>query len=680
MPIDSQTAYDEAKAEVRAASRAYYGEGDILMSDSDYDMLLADVARAEAEHPEWVTDAVSTAVAAGALPGGDVAHDIPMLSLDNVYSPDEFTAWAHGVLARTDCSFVVEPKLDGLAIGVDYRDGVPWRAVTRGDGRTGEDVSFALVAIENLPRQADGFTGQVRGEVIFTREQFERANLLREQHGDRPFVNARNGAAGALRGAKDRGYTIPLSFFAYDTTEPGHASHTDAIQNLARRGFAVAADIGPAAGSVDTDTALRMIEDFQSRLDTLPVECDGIVVKVNGAASRQSLGFSSRAPRWAVAYKYPAEEVTSVLRDVHWQVGRTGVITPRAQIDPVFVGGTTITYATLHNPDDLARKGFMIGDVVLVKRAGEVIPRLEAPLAARRDGSQRAIVPPANCPRCGGAIDRSQARWRCVQGRACGLAEAIAYAVSRDALDIDGLGKVQVGNLVASEAFIDVASIFETGTAANILIADGGVAPANAPKIVAQIETAKQASLARVLVALSIQGTGRSLCRTLASHFGSMDALRAATVEQLAQVDKIGPVKAELIAEQLTDLAAVIDRMAAAGVLMCKHGYTEPVTGTSMGHPISLDETPLAGMTVVVTGTMTGSLAGLSRNDVNDLIARHGGKPSGSVSKATTLLVVGEGAGSKLAKATGLGVQIVTEAEFAALIGKDSVQHHLSER
>lgn len=673
MSLTAKTDYLTAKTTLRAAAVAYYAGTGLLMSDAEYDELMAAVTAAETAHPQWADgDFASTSVAAGAVAPGDVRHSAPMLSLDNVFSTGEFMAWASNLkrtLPRT-ANLAVEPKLDGLAVAIRYRDGKPVQMVTRGDGASGEDVSFAIPALDNLPI-SNHWTGEVRGEVIFTTTQFEMANFLRTRNGDKPFVNARNGAAGALRGARDRAYTIPLSFYAYDAVAmPGIWRHTAAMDELAALGFQTAVSLTYAARAGTAAEVALFIAEFEATRKRLPVETDGVVVKVDSYSLRAAAGSSSRAPRWAIAYKYPAQEVTSVLRDVQWQVGRTGVITPRAQVDPVEVGGVTVTYATLHNPEDLARKGFMLGDTVLVKRAGEVIPALQAPLVDRRDGSQTPITPPTVCPRCGGQIDRTQARWRCVRGSDCGVAESISYAVSRDALDIEGLGKVQVGNLVAAGAFIDVASIFETGLSASLLVADGQVAPANAQKIIAQIEAAKTAPLARVITALGIQGTGRSLSRTLARHFGNMAALRSASVASLAGVDKIGTVKAELIREQLDGLAPVIDRMAAAGVLACQDQPMQPVEATSMGHPVDLPTAALAGMTVVVTGSMKGALAGLSRNEVNELIEANGGKAGSSVSKSTSLLVVGENAGSKLAKATELGVPVVTEAQFADMVGR----------
>lgn len=653
----NKNTYDAGITRAREAAARYYADGTSELTDAEYDALVQDLSAAERAHPEWVTVSV-LAVGAGAVTGG-LRHIVPMLSLDNVYAPDEFAAWK----ARLgDVALVVEPKLDGMAVAVRYADGSPVQLLTRGDGTSGEDVTWALASIVNLPKALGNFSGEVRGEAIFTRQQYAQAQQLRQAHGDKPFANPRNGVAGALRGARDRSYVIPFSFYVYDWPENQFHAHTAAMGFLGLGHFPLAFEIVEQTFDDWFDLTINQrITRLGERRDELPVEIDGAVIKVDDRKDQTRLGSSSRAPRWAVAYKYPTQQIQSVLRQIHWQVGRTGVITPRAQIDPVTVGGSTVTYATLHNPADIARKGFMLGDTVLVEKAGEVIPALTAPVLDKRDGSQLPIQAPDTCPRCDSDIDRSQARWRCVRGTACGVAEGLAYAVSRDALDIDGLGKTQIENLVAAGAFIDVASIFEVGTSVNVLVADGKVAPANAAKIAERIEAAKKdTALARIITALGLVGTGRSLSRTLAGHYGSMDALLEADVASLAAVDKVGPVKAAMIAEQLNELAPVIERLANAGVLVCKHGYTE------MDEP---DDKPLAGMTVVVTGTMNGKLAGLSRNDMNDLIARRGGKPSSSVSKATSLLVAGDGAGSKLAKAAQLGVRVVTEEAFAGMVG-----------
>lgn len=668
--------YASAVEQLTSAAASYYGDGDILMSDAAFDELMRDVARFESTHD--VPDPISTKVAAGALQstGNSVRHDPAMLSLDNVYDLGAFRSWVAGLerALGKPATLVVEPKLDGMAVAIRYRNGSPVQMVTRGDGNEGEDVTAALADVVNLPgRQGDpvvtlfGGNFEVRGEVVFTSDQFEDANAIRERHRKPLFANARNGVAGTVRSAVGhRDYRIPVSFYAYDLTGTDSASHCDSMADLADAGFGTARGLLGSPGPTDLAGAIAEIEagewDSGGRTPSRDVECDGMVIKLDLPGDRATLGAGSKSPRWATAYKFPSTEVTSVLEEVTWAVGRTGVIAPRARIQPVKVGGTTVEFATLHNPKDIARKGFLIGDTVLVRRAGEVIPRLEAPLPALRNGSQRPIQIPSLCPQCGGPIDSSDARLRCRRGTGCGILAGLIYAVARDALDIEGVSTAIVTKLVENEAWVDVASIFEVGTNASLLIADGGVAPANAPKIVVQIEAAKTIGFARVLTALGIVGTGRSMSRRLAAHFGSMDALLDASVAALAAVDGIGEVKAQSIHDQLADPAMrnVIDRMAAAGVQL-----GQAADDTTQGG----DAAPLAGQAVCVTGSMVGPLAGLSRNEVNELIEKAGGRAASSVSKATSLLVAGAKAGSKLAKAESLGVTVVSEDQFASMIG-----------
>lgn len=658
-----KTTYDAVVAQLQAASAAYYGDGSSVMSDAEFDDLLAQVRDFDATN--GITDGIAEKVAVGAVTG-DVAHSTPMLSLDNIFDTSVLRTW----MGRADVTeWAIEPKLDGLAVAIQYESGKPVQMVTRGDGQHGENVTFAIGQIANLPTLAGAFSGEVRGEIIFTREQFDAANSARVAHGKPAFANARNGAAGALRGAKDRAYDMPMSFYAYDLTG-SHVSHTESMHRLRVLGFEVAVDVTAGMSLIPLDRSLDAVEVagvVTAMADPLvrgqmPVETDGLVIKANQPADRDRLGAGSRAPRWAVAFKFPAEQGTTKLIGWDMEVGRTGVLTPRAILNPVFVGGTTVTYATLHNFEDVARKDIRVGDTVVIVRAGEVIPRVEAAVLADRDGSETPIVAPTSCPRCGGPLDASQARLRCAAGRDCGVAEAISYAVGRDALDIEGLGKIQVSNLVASETFVDVASIFETGAVENLLVTGGNVAPANAPKIVAQVEKAKSAPLARVITALGIKGTGRSMSRRLAAHFGSMAALQGATVTELAAVDGVGDVKAELIRTELDVLANVITRLAAAGVVAAQDQPAAPATDA----PASA--LPLAGKSVCVTGTMVSR----SRNEMNEFVESLGAKASSSVSKNTNILLAGPGAGSKLAKAESLGVTVMSEDEFLAEFGSGS--------
>lgn len=699
------TEYRESVERLRAAAKAYYeadGEG-ILMSDAEYDELARSVAGFE--EANGIAGSVLGQVAAGATTG-DVPHSTPMLSLDNVFTRGELDAWTGRAAAAAGSGmFCVDPKLDGLAVAIRYEDGRPVRMVTRGDGLAGEDVSYALGTISNLPGRAEHvfrghgpnpFTGEVRGEVIFSRAQFENANRLREAHGDKPFVNARNGAAGALRGANGRGYVVPLSFVAYDVVDPDTLllgedwpldTYSKVMDRLFELGFRTAPSVLQlrAQGPLTAGQAAVEVAVIGGRRDTFPFEIDGAVIKIDDYQARARAGAGTRAPRWAVAYKYPPQETTSTLRAVHWQVGRTGVITPRAEIDPVRLAGSTITYATLHNPADVRRKGFMVGDRVLVRKAGDVVPRLEAPLPALRDGTQAVIGAPLVCPQCGGPIDRSQERWRCERGRDCGLVPAIVYAVSRDALDIDGLSAAIITRMVDAGLVSDVADLFvlTTGQVAGLpgeqtyAVNDTNVRAGRAGqpvplgakvagKIIANIAATKAAPFGRVLCALGVRGTGRSASRALADKYGTMTALQAATADDVAEtvvsVNKIGAGKAATIVAELAGLADVIGRLAAAGVNMGEQD--QPVSagaGAAGGRPGLL-----AGHVVCVTGTMVTR----SRADILELVTALGGRAASGVSKSTTILVAGPKAGSKLTKAGQLGVPVMSEDEFLTEYGQ----------
>jgi len=687
-PVTAFTSAEDYRTGIETAARAalsYYGGDDLELDDGAYDALVRGIAAAEVAHPDWVVDHhILDAVGAGVV-GGDVAHTVPMLSLDNVFSPTELTDWGAGLtrrLGRPAAGFTVEPKMDGLAIAARYVAGALTSIITRGDGAAGEDVTYAAATIVGLPAALNSPVDiEVRGEVLLTDAQFEAANEARLAHGDKVFVNARNGSAGTLRGAKDRGYQIPLTFFCYQGVELAGANpvamagmaHTTLMATIAGLGVQTTGMSEAGMGVCSTaGEAIDWVADLGVRRPNLGFAVDGAVIKADAEADRVAAGNSSRAPRWAIAYKYPADTAISTLEEVIWQVGRTGVIAPRARITPVFVGGTTVTYATLHNVDDIARKGFMLGDKVTVLRAGEVIPRLQAPVLNLRDGSQTPIASPTQCPRCGAGLDKSQVRWRCVRGRYCGLGELIGYAVARDALDIEGMGAKVVEQLVATKLVADVADLF-TLTRDQLMRLDRmGVTTAD--KLLAQIAGAKTQPLARVLTALGIRGTGRSMSRRIAAHFGTMDAIVGASAAQLETVDGIGSEKAPLIVAELAEMAEVITKLAAAGVNMGQPPAptaAPAATGVTAGAVAAAPTgatAPLAGMSVVATGAMTGALSALSRNDVNELIEAAGGKSSGSVSAKTSILVAGDKAGSKLAKATSLGVRVMTPEQFAELV------------
>ncbi|MFI6586844.1 NAD-dependent DNA ligase LigA [Embleya sp. NPDC050493] len=686
-------AYAQAVEAVTAAARAYYGGADSTVDDDTYDRLLRGIGAYEREHPDRVlAESPVGKVAAGALPGGDVPHTVPMLSLDNVFDPEGLAAWAASLerrIKRPVAALTVEPKMDGLAVAVRYREGRLDRLVTRGDGIAGEDVSHAIGTIVGLPdRLSEPVSIEVRGEVLLTAEQFEIANEIRREHGATVFANPRGGAAGTLR-AKDRPYVIPMTFFGYVALPLPDDESTFAEELRTADHSAVMARV-EALGVLTTGrTSARLrvctsIEDVQAAVDEiaaaraeLPFGIDGVVIKADAAADQADAGSGTRAPRWAIAYKLAAVHKITRLVGVDWAVGRTGVIAPRAILDPVEIDGSVVGFATLHNPADIERRGLMIGDRVSVYKAGDIIPRVEAPLVHMRTGDETAIEFPTACPQCGGELDTTQQRWRCAQGRACGLQAGILYAVGRDQLDIEGIGGRIVTQLVASGAVADMADLF-TLTREQFLALDR--VDKIADKLLAGIEEARGKPLSRVLCALGVRLTGRSMSRRIARHFGTMDAIRAADVEAMAQVEGIGPGKAAVIVAELAELAEVIDKLVAAGVNM-----TEPGVRPGAGAPAAeagaasgaeqasdaapVEAGPLTGKSVVVTGSMSGPLAALSRNEMNELIERAGGTASSSVSAKTALVVAGDKAGSKRAKAEKLGVAIMTPEEFADLVG-----------
>ncbi|GJF33505.1 DNA ligase 2 [Kitasatospora sp. NE20-6] len=669
-------AYADAVATAVSASAAYYADGSTPLGDDEYDALLRGIEAYELAHPGEVLPQSPTGKVAGGAAVGDVPHSVPMLSLDNVFSADELEAWAAGLerrLGRPVDGWCVEPKLDGLAVAARYRAGRLERLITRGDGLAGEDIGHAADAVLGLPaRLAEPVDVELRGEVLLTQSQFEQANAVRVEHGATPFANPRNGAAGTLR-AKDRPYRIELTFFAYGAVGLGGLGHDALLGRLAELGANTAASTAAApVRRTDVAGVRERIAEIAALRASLPFGIDGIVVKADSVADQEQAGAGSRAPRWAVAHKLPAVHKVTRLIGVEWNVGRTGVIAPRAVLEPVEVDGVTITYATLHNPADITRRGLLLGDQVFVHRAGDVIPRVEAPLVDQRTGAEQPIEFPAVCPRCGDAIDTSQQRWRCVRGRGCQAVASIRYAVGRDQLDVEGLGGTRAVQLVEAGLVADVADLFAL-TREQLLTLDR-MGATSADNLLAALAEARDRPLNRVFCALGVRGTGRSMSRRIAAHFGSMAAVRAADAEALAEVDGIGPEKAAVVVAELAELAPVLDKLAAHGVGLTVTEPVRPAATAGTGTDGAADTAapaggPLAGEAVVVTGSMTGRLAELSRNRINELVELAGGKASSSVSKRTTLLVAGEKAGSKRAKAEELGIRIVTPDDLALLVG-----------
>ncbi|GGT38227.1 DNA ligase 2 [Streptomyces atratus] len=680
-------AYAAAVEEASQAAAAYYATGESTLDDDAYDRLVRGIAAYEQEHPQEVLEASPTGKVAGGAASGDVPHTVPMLSLDNVFSAEQFATWTASLerrIGRPVAAWSVEPKLDGLAVAARYRAGRLEQLITRGDGTAGEDVSHAIGTVVGLPEQlVEPVTIEMRGEILMTTEQFEQANTVRTEHGGAPFANPRNGAAGTLR-AKDRAYTVEMTFFAYGalplpdsgelTDTLAELPHSEVLEYVAGLGVHTAADTDVAPRTVTTVEGVQArVEEVAALRASLPFGIDGIVIKADLAADQREAGSGTRAPRWAIAYKLPAVEKVTRLLGVEWNVGRTGIIAPRAVLEPVEIDGSTVSYATLHNPADITRRDLRLGDRVMVYKAGDIIPRIEAPVAHLRTGDEQPIVFPEACPQCGSEIDTSEQRWRCVRGRDCRLVASISYAAGRDQLDIEGLGATRVVQLVDAGLVADFADLFTLGR--EQLLGLERMGETSTDNLLAAIETARTQPLSRVFCALGVRGTGRSMSRRIARYFADMDRIRAADAEELQRVDGIGKEKAAGVVAELVELAPLIEKLVAAGVNMTEPGATPPPEPGEQGaeEAAAADGEgtaglPLDGMTVVVTGAMTGVLEKLSRNQMNELIERAGGKSSSSVSKRTTLLVAGEKAGSKRTKAEDLGVRIAAPDEFAELI------------
>ncbi|MFE7576251.1 NAD-dependent DNA ligase LigA [Streptomyces sp. NPDC057521] len=683
--LADHASYAAAVEEAAQAAAAYYATGESTLDDDAYDRLARGIAAYEKEHPQEVLPASPTGKVAGGAALGDVPHTVPMLSLDNVFSAEQFATWTASLerrIGRPVTAWSVEPKLDGLAVAARYHEGRLERLITRGDGIAGEDVSHAIGTVVGLPaRLAEPVTIEIRGEILMTTEQFEQANTVRTEHGGAPFANARNGAAGTLR-AKDRAYTVEMTFFAYGAlplpdsgalaAELTELPHSQVLARVAELGVHTAADtdVAPRTAATVEEVQAR-IEEVAALRAALPFGIDGIVIKADLAADQRDAGSGTRAPRWAIAYKLPAVEKVTRLLGVEWNVGRTGIIAPRAVLEPVEIDGSTVSYATLHNPADITRRDLRIGDHVMVYKAGDIIPRIEAPVAHLRTGDEQPIDFPEACPQCGSEIDSSEQRWRCVRGRDCRIVASVSYAAGRDQLDIEGLGTTRVVQLVDAGLVADFADLFMLER--EQLLTLDRMGETSTDNLLAAIDTARSQPLSRVFCALGVRGTGRSMSRRIARYFAEMDRIRAADEEELQRVDGIGKEKAAGVVAELAELAPLIDRLVAAGLNMTEPGATPPPPpGEEVDEETAAgaEGAPLAGMTVVVTGAMTGALEKLSRNQMNELVERAGGKSSSSVSKRTTLLVAGEKAGSKRTKAEDLGVRIATPEEFAELIAE----------
>jgi DNA ligase (NAD+) len=656
------------RAEIARHDDAYYSRDDPEIPDADYDELRIELRRLEGEHPELVVSSSPTnRVGAGASTVfSPVVHGQPMLSLDNVFGAAELREWCDRVARGLDAPaeslrLVVEPKIDGLALTITYVNGELTQAATRGDGRVGEDVTDNVRTIKNVPvRLALEHPGriEVRGEVFLAKSAFADLNRRQRDHGQKEFANARNAAAGSLR-QKDPSVSAkrPLSFLAYQVvdldTKWSFASHAATLALMGSWGFFVAPEIELVSGA---SAAIARCDWFETHRHDLEYEIDGAVIKLDDLSERARLGNTSRAPRWATARKFPPEERTTRLIAIEVSIGRTGRATPYAVLEPVVVAGSTVSLATLHNEDQVALKDVRPGDLVVVRKAGDVIPELvrAVPESGRR--RSRAWVFPTHCPDCGSALERvgEQSDTYCLNP-ACPakLLQQIVHFASRGALDIEGLGEQRVAQLVAAGLVSDVADLFSLGV--DELSTLEGFAELSARSLVFAIDSARGRPLSRVLVGLGIRHVGPVAARALASAFGTYEALAVAQYEQLVEIDGVGPVIAASVHQYCRE-PETIDRMARLATARMALRETDergPLVAT------------LAGRAVVVTG----GVEGFTRDEAEAAIVARGGTSPGSVSKRTYCVVVGESPGeSKVAKARQLGVAMIPASAFAELL------------
>ncbi|MBY6188522.1 NAD-dependent DNA ligase LigA [Marinobacter hydrocarbonoclasticus] len=652
----------------------YYVMDNPSVPDAEYDRLMRELQALEAEHPELRrVDSPSQRV--GGAPAGQfqsVAHLKPMLSLDNAMNEAEFSAFHQRLvdrLGRTEIHYFAEPKLDGIAVSLIYRDGVLERAATRGDGTTGEEITANVRTIKTIPLRLSG-SGypallEVRGEAFMPKAGFEAMNARAMAAGEKTFVNPRNAAAGSLRQLDSRiTATRPLAFYAYsvgvveDTVTPMAPTHSGQLEQLAQWGLPVSPIVEQADGETAALDYFRRIGEGRA---ALPYEIDGVVIKVDNLAEQEQLGFVARAPRWAIACKFPAQEEMTLLKDVEFQVGRTGAVTPVARLEPVFVGGVTVSNATLHNADEIERLGVMVGDTVIIRRAGDVIPQIVSVVADRRPDDAKAIQFPAECPVCSSKVERfeGEAVARCSGGLFCEAQrkEAVKHFASRKALDVDGLGDKLVELMVDREMVSTPADLFTLSASRLTMLPRMGTK--SAQNLVEALNKARTTTLPRFLYALGIREVGEATAANLARHFRTLDALMAADTEQLIEVDDVG----EIVAKHVYYFFRQPHNLDVISAL------TDP-EGANVHWPeietVSEDAQPLKGQTWVLTGT----LSQMGRSDAKAALEALGAKVSGSVSKNTDTLVAGEKAGSKLTKATDLGVPVLDEAGLIALLAK----------
>ena len=654
-------------AEIEKNAKLYYELDAPIIEDSEYDRLFDTLKRLEQEYPELASPSSPTHRVGGAVAKGfeKVRHSVAMGSLTDVFSEGELRAFGRKITEEYGkCEYVTEAKIDGLSVSLEYEDGVFVRGATRGDGVFGEDVTANLRTVRSLPLRLDGFDGglTVRGEIYMPKKVFATLNLSREEDGKPPFANPRNAAAGSLRQldsalcASRRLELFVFNLQVFEGADPAQhfRTHSETLDFLAKSGFRVSPVREVCA---DIEEALRVVRDIGEKRAGLEYDIDGAVIKVNDLMLRERIGETASVPKWAAAFKYPPEAVETLLTGITVQVGRTGVLTPKALLEPVKIAGSTVSQATLHNEDYISSKDIRIGDRVLVRKAGDIIPEVIRPLAEKRTGAERRFIMPRTCPSCGEPAIREEgeAAVRCTNPSCpAQLERTITHFASRGAMDIEGMGESTVRALIGASLIADAADIYSLDRE-DIARLDG-FGEKSASNLIAAIEASKSTPPAGFIYALGIRHVGEKTAQLLADRFGTAAALAGAEFEQLCLIDEIGPEIAASIVSFFSHEATknLIARLNAAGV-----GLTESAVRKGGG--------TLDGMTFVVTGT----LSRLSRSEAEALIKANGGKASGSVSKKTSYLLCGENPGSKLDKARELGIKIINEEEFFSLLPAD---------
>ena len=660
----------QLRAEIDRNNYRYHVLDDPEISDAEYDRMLRELQALEEKHPELVVPESPTQRIGGAPIAvfAEVRHRKPMLSLDNAFSREEVAAFDRRVRERlkadSEIDYCCEPKLDGLAVSLTYRDGALAIAATRGDGAVGEDVTHNIRTIKSVPLRLTGHSLpeliEVRGEVFMSIAGFREMNRRAAEQGEKTFVNPRNAAAGSLRQLDPRlTAKRPLEVFFYGTGlidgRQLPARHSQVLEQLRAWGLRTSPETRVVRG---VEALFAYYEDIGKRRANLRYQIDGVVYKVDSREQQNALGFVARAPRWAVAHKFPAQEEMTQVRDIEWQVGRTGALTPVARLEPVFVGGATVSNATLHNIDELLRKDVRIGDTVVLRRAGDVIPEVVGVIKEKRPSGTSPVQLPKKCPICGSDVERQEgeAIARCTGTLVCPaqLKESLRHFASRRALNIDGLGSKLIEQLVDAGLIKTPADLYRL--TATELARMERMGERSAAKLVESLERSKQTALGRFLYALGIRDVGEATADALASHFRTLAAIQEASIEDIEEVPDIGPVTAAHIHAFMAEL-----RNLKVITTLTRLGVKWPEAAR-----LDVGDSAFTGKTIVLTGR----LSSLSRDDAGELVRRLGGKVVGSVSKNTAYVVAGEDAGAKLRKANELGIKILDEEEFLAMAGR----------